>query len=37
LAGETYAKHSVTEVGKALELTEPVVAIISPEDLLPPN
>jgi Uma2 family endonuclease len=37
LAGETYAKHSVTEVGMTLELTEPVVATLSPADLLPPK
>jgi hypothetical protein len=35
LEGRHYVEHSVTKPGDTLRLTEPVVAEISPEALLP--
>ena len=35
LAGGHYREHSVTKPGDVLHLTDPVVAAIAPEDLLP--
>jgi hypothetical protein len=32
-----YVEHSVTKPGEMLRLTQPVVAEITPEDLLPPR
>ncbi|GGQ40719.1 Uma2 family endonuclease [Couchioplanes azureus] len=37
LAAGKYKERSVTKVGEVLHLTDPVVAEISPEDLLPPG
>jgi Uma2 family endonuclease len=37
LSGGKYVERSVTHVGEVLELTDPVDATISPEDLLPPG
>jgi len=37
IAGRHYAERSVTKVGNVLHLTEPLDAVISPEDLLPPD
>lgn len=37
LSGRVYAEHSVTRPGEVLELTEPVVATLVPEELLPPR
>jgi Uma2 family endonuclease len=37
LSGDRYTERSVTQVGDVLDLTEPIEATISPEDLLPPR
>lgn len=37
LAGDHYVERSVTKPGEVLHLTEPVDAILTPEDLLPPG
>lgn len=37
LAGEHYVEHCVTRPGEVLQLSDPVEATISPEDLLPPR
>jgi hypothetical protein len=37
LAGEYYVEHSVTVPGQTLRMTEPVVATLVPESLLPPR
>ena len=37
LVGETYIERSVTKADEVLHLTEPVVATISPGELLPPR
>lgn len=36
LAGDTYVEHAVSKAGEILRLTEPVVATLDPELLLPP-
>jgi Uma2 family endonuclease len=37
LSGDRYTERSVTRAGQVLHLTDPVDAMISPEDLLPPG
>jgi len=37
LVGDKYLEQSVTRAGEVLHLTDPVDAMISPEDLLPPR
>jgi Uma2 family endonuclease len=37
LTGSTYSEHAVAEPGQALQLTEPVAAVIEPAELLPPR
>jgi len=37
LSGTHYVEHSVTHAGQLLRLKEPLVAMIAPEDLLPPD